>query len=55
MKKFFELFKEGMIMLSNSSYGDINCLNKTEGQSQDLNKLNKKKGVQSRSHLKLIK
>lgn len=58
MKKLFQLFKEGMVMLSNSTYGDINCLHKNEKQGQDLIKINKKhkkKSVRSRSHLNLIK
>ncbi|MCQ6276368.1 hypothetical protein JMM81_15745 [Bacillus sp. V3B] len=59
MKKLVELFKYGLEMYANTLYGDINCKNKKEEDlSKDLDRRKKKqrkKSVQSYSHLKVIK
>jgi hypothetical protein len=58
MKKLVQLLKYGIGMYANSLYGDINCKHKEEDLSKDLHRgkrKQRKKSVQSYSHLKVIK
>ncbi|WP_077212959.1 hypothetical protein [Bacillus dakarensis] len=58
LKKIIQSFKAGMTMYANSLYGDINCLDKTEnlkGSNSIGRKKRRRKTIQSRGHLKVIK
>ena len=59
MKKLIESFKYGLQMYASSLYGDINCKHKQqEDLSKDVyrnKKKQRKKSVQSYSHLRVIK